>query len=233
MKTWKTILAALWIGMPLLVNAQSGPVVVELFTSQGCSSCPPADALLHRLADREDVLPLALHVDYWDYIGWKDRFAKPSHTLRQKGYAHAGGRNMIYTPQMVIMGQDDVVGADAMELSDVIAKHHRIKPTVQVMAARDGEVLTLRLRPLVELPAAQLAVHLVRFAPLKSVEITRGELAGHHLDYANVVEGWLQLESWDGQAELSLTLQMTGTNAGAVLVQQGAFGPILAAARVE
>ena len=233
MKTWKAIFAALWIGIPLSVNAQSGPVVVELFTSQGCSSCPPADALLHRLAKRDDVLPLALHVDYWDYIGWKDQFAKPSHTLRQKGYAHAGGRNMIYTPQMVIMGQDDVVGADAMELSDAIAKHHQIKPKVQVMAVREGEVLTLRLRPLVDLPLEQLEVQLVRFAPLKSVKITRGELAGHNLEYANVVEDWQQLQSWDGQAELTLTLPMTGANAAVVLVQQGAFGPILAAARVE
>ncbi|PCJ09392.1 MAG: DUF1223 domain-containing protein [Rhodobacteraceae bacterium] len=233
MNAWKTIFAALWIGMPLAGNAQSGPVVVELFTSQGCSSCPPADALLHRLAGRDDVLPLALHVDYWDYIGWKDQFANPAHTLRQKGYAHAGGRTMIYTPQMVIMGQDDVVGADAMELSDVIAKHRRMEPQVQLVAVREGEVLSLHLRPLVDLPQEPLMVQLVRFAPVKSIEITRGELAGRQFNYANVVEDWQQLETWDGQSELAITVPMTGAEPAAILVQQGNYGAILAAARVD
>lgn len=233
MNAWKAIAAALWISMSPSANAQSGPVVVELFTSQGCSSCPPADALLHRLADREDVLPLALHVDYWDYIGWKDQFAKPEHTLRQKGYAHAGGRSMIYTPQMVIMGQDDVVGADAMELAEVIAKHQRSAPQMQIEAVREGEVLTLRLHALVALPQQQVIVQLVRFAPVKPIVITRGELAGSQFKYANVVEDWLQLDTWDGQNELKLVVPMIGAEPAAVLVQQGLFGPILAAARVD
>lgn len=219
--------------MPLTAQAQSGPVVVELFTSQGCSSCPPADALLHRLADREDVLPLALHVDYWDYIGWKDQFARPGHTLRQKGYAHAAGQSMIYTPQMVIMGQDDVVGADAMELSDAIEKHHRAPPQVQIEAVREGNVLTLNLVPLVDLPQENLMVQIVLFAPVKSVEITRGELAGRQFDYANVVEDWQQVGSWDGQAEAVISVPLTGAQPIAVLVQQNPFGAIIAAARVD
>jgi len=233
MNAWKAIFATLWIGMSSAAYAQSRPVVVELFTSQGCSSCPPADALLHRLADRDDVLPLALHVDYWDYIGWKDQFAKPEHTLRQKGYAHAGGRSMIYTPQMVIMGQDDVVGADAMELAEVIAKHQRSAPQVQVEAMREGEILTLRLQALVELSPERLVVQLVRFAPVKPMVITRGELAGSQFEYANVVEDWLQVDTWDGQSDLTLTVPMVGTGPAAVLVQQGLFGAILAAVRVE
>src|SRR6056297_2439763 len=96
--------------------ATSGPVVVELFTSQGCSSCPPADALLHDLAERGDVLALSLHVDYWDYIGWKDQFAQPAFTLRQKAYAVSGDRKMIYTPQMIVAGHVDVVGHKAMKV---------------------------------------------------------------------------------------------------------------------
>ncbi|KKK59691.1 hypothetical protein LCGC14_3031870, partial [marine sediment metagenome] len=76
------------------------PVVIELFTSQGCSSCPPADELLTRLAARTDVIPLALHVDYWDYIGWRDHFGKPAFTKRQKSYAAVAGSRTIYTPQM-------------------------------------------------------------------------------------------------------------------------------------
>jgi hypothetical protein len=89
--------------------AQDRPVLVELFTSQGCSSCPPADALLHKLARRDDVVALALHVDYWDYIGWKDTFAKAAHSARQRAYAREAGRRMVYTPQMIINGADHVV----------------------------------------------------------------------------------------------------------------------------
>ena len=219
--------------MPLTAAAQSGPIVVELFTSQGCSSCPPADALLHRLVDREDVLPLALHVDYWDYIGWKDQFANPAHTVRQKGYAHAAGRSMIYTPQMVIMGQDDVVGADAMELSDAIAKHQRAKPQVRIKAVREGEILTVTLLPLVDLPQDNMLVQIVQFAPVKSVDITRGELAGHQFNYAHVVEGWQQVGPWDGQEETVIEVPVTGAHPVAVLVQQDPYGAILAAARVD
>src|SRR6516162_11701198 len=88
------------------------PVVLELFTSQGCSSCPPADALLGKLAKRTDVLPLAFHVDYWDYIGWKDPYASKEATDRQYAYGRSLGLNMVYTPQMVIDGSQDVVGSD-------------------------------------------------------------------------------------------------------------------------
>jgi len=233
MNAWISFLAALWIGLPLTAQAQSGPVVVELFTSQGCSSCPPADALLHRLAERDDVLPLALHVDYWDYIGWKDQFARSAHTVRQKGYAHTAGRTMIYTPQMVIMGQDDVVGADAMQLSDVISKHLSEQPKVQIKTDREGQVLTIRLLPLVDLPQENLKVQIVQFAPVKTAEITRGELAGHQFNYAQVVEDWQQVGPWDGQAEAVISVPLTGAQPVAVLVQQDPFGAILAAARVD
>lgn len=91
--------------------AQRAMVVVELYTSQGCSSCPPADALLHDLAEREDVIALALHVDYWDYIGWKDEFAHPQHAQRQRAYAQKAKRRSIYTPEFIVQGQTDVVGA--------------------------------------------------------------------------------------------------------------------------
>ena len=233
MNAWKAILAALWIALPVTATAQSGPVVVELFTSQGCSSCPPADALLHRLADRDDVLPLALHVEYWDYIGWKDQFADPAHTVRQKGYAHAAGRSMIYTPQMVIMGQDDVVGADAMELSEAIAKHQRVKPKVQINAVRKGAVLSLTLLPLADMAQEELLVQVVQFARVKSVNITRGELAGRQFNYAHVVEDWQQVGPWDGQAETVIEVPVSEAQPIAVLVQQDHFGSILAAARVD
>ena len=94
------------------LTTMPAPIVVELFTSEGCSSCPPADALLGDLRQRQYVLPLSFHVDYWDYIGWKDRFGDAAFTRRQYAYAEAQGNSMVYTPQMIIAGAIDVVGSD-------------------------------------------------------------------------------------------------------------------------
>ena len=112
-------------------------MVVELFTSQGCSSCPPADALLGKLSKRHDVLPLAFHVDYWDYIGWKDPYASKDATERQYGYGHALGLNMVYTPQMVIDGSQDVVGSDeSAVLRAITASTIRKKLKLAIRAMR-------------------------------------------------------------------------------------------------
>ena len=97
---------------PVILTTVPAPMVVELFTSEGCSSCPPADALIEELAERQYVLPLSFHVDYWDYIGWKDKFADPVFTNRQRAYAEAQGSSMVYTPQMIVAGAIDVVGSD-------------------------------------------------------------------------------------------------------------------------
>ncbi|TDK51273.1 DUF1223 domain-containing protein [Antarcticimicrobium luteum] len=230
------ILAAFWTAFAAPAAAQErGPVVVELFTSQGCSSCPPADALLRELAEREDVLPLALHVEYWDYIGWKDSFADPANTTRQKGYARAAGRDMIYTPQMVVMGQEDVVGARSMKLAELIMHHMQAPALVLLSAGRDGAEVRISLRPASAPVEGPLDVHLVRYAPLRHVEVTRGENAGQSLDYANVVDAWQTLGQWDGQGPLTLTFEAPA-EAGArdaILVQRAGFGPILAAARLR
>ena len=215
------------------VQAQSGPVVVELFTSQGCSSCPPADALMQKLADRDDVIALALHVDYWDYIGWKDEYGDPSYTRRQKAYAQAGGRKMIYTPQMVVNGQEDVVGAHAMELLDLIAKHKAKTPTVQVNLSRAGNTLAIRLSPQTVGLTGPLDVHLVRFTPLRRAHITRGELAGHDLDYANIVDGWTVLGQWDAQQPTEMQVSIDGPRPAVVLVQRAGHGAILASALTQ
>ena len=96
---------AVSVGFSSAAMAQQQPVVVELYTSQGCSSCPPADAMFAELKDRKDVIAIALHVDYWDYIGWKDEFGHPAHADRQRAYAAKAGRRSIYTPEMVVHGQ--------------------------------------------------------------------------------------------------------------------------------
>ncbi len=243
MKTLTTLLAAAWMALPLGASAQSAGsssdlVVVELFTSQGCSSCPPADALLHQLTARDDVLPLALHVDYWDYIGWKDQFASPAHTLRQKGYAQIGGRQMVYTPQMIINGQDDVVGANAMKLGEVIAEH-KMRPnavaiTVDGTPSGAGDI-SVQLRRVDTGPVLNgpISVQLVRYTPERTVDITRGELAGRSLSYANVVETLQPVAQWDGSAELTVSVNLPDALPAAILVQRAPFGEILGAARLN
>ena len=135
----RAILAGLAVAAGLsatAANAGDRPVVIELYTSQGCSSCPPADALLNELAGRDDVIALAMHVDYWDYIGWKDIFANPAHTVRQRAYANADGQRMIYTPQMIVGGKDHVVGYKPMHLAKLIETHGDLPVVVDIQMIR-------------------------------------------------------------------------------------------------
>lgn len=233
MRFLASIAAVAALALPVYGQSAAEPVVVELYTSQGCSSCPPADALLHELAARPDVLPLALHVDYWDYIGWKDKFARPAHAKRQKGYAQAGGRRMIYTPQMIIMGQEDVVGADAVQVEEAIGRHSKQPRPVALMVSRQGEELQIRLQARGQMPAGKLLVQLVRFTPERTVSITRGELAGRTFTYANVVEDWKVAAEWDGTRELEVSVPAPGGLPAAVLVQAAPYGRIVAAVRVD
>ncbi|MEO1106305.1 MAG: DUF1223 domain-containing protein [Pseudomonadota bacterium] len=213
--------------------AEEDPVVIELFTSQGCSSCPPADRIMHELAKRDDVIGLALHVDYWDYIGWKDEYADPDHTLRQRAYARQGGRSMIYTPQMVINGQEDVVGAKAAELNQLIEAHSAAAPQASVQARRDGDAILVDVTP-VALPDGQVYdVRVVQYSPMRHASIRRGELAGHDLDYANVVENWQIAGQWDGTESQSFETPLNAEFPAVVLVQQVGHGPIVAAANVK
>ena len=214
-------------------SAQEDPVVIELFTSQGCSSCPPADRLLHELIKRDDVIGLALHVDYWDYIGWKDEYAISDHTLRQRAYARNGGRSMIYTPQMVINGQHDVVGAKAQELDRLIKAHLIAAPTAAVQAERSEQEVTVRVTP-IDLPVGDTYdVRIVQYTPLRHASIRRGELAGHELDYANVVESWQMAGRWDGGNEQAFSAQLDSDLPAVVLVQRAGHGPIIAAAHAK
>ncbi|MEM6940778.1 MAG: DUF1223 domain-containing protein [Pseudomonadota bacterium] len=212
--------------------AQTSPVVVELYTSQGCSSCPPADALMHELAARDDVLALALHVDYWDYIGWKDPFADPAHAARQRAYATAGERRMIYTPEMVVGGVTDIVGTKPMALSKAIAEHASQPAAVGLDLRRDGNVLHIDAQALTA-ATEEMTVHLMRYMPKQTTQIKRGENRGKTLDYANIVQGWTVLGSWDGRTPLSLTRAIEGDDPVVVLIQNGDVGRIVAAARVR
>lgn len=221
------IAAALILSLP--AQADDRPIVVELFTSQGCSSCPPADKFLHKLADRDDVIALAMHVDYWDYIGWKDSFASPAFTARQRAYARENNRRMIYTPQMIVNGGDHVVGNRPMDVTDVIDRHRGQKETISLSVARSGEILTISAAPKTRLKGP-LSVQLIRYRPRATVDITRGENAGRTLSYANIVTDINLLQSWDGRAPLSIQAKVPGDLPVVVLVQQGRHGTVEAAA---
>lgn len=224
------------IGFATPLWAQNSPVVIELYTSQGCASCPPADELLNELAEHDGVLPLALHVDYWDYIGWADTFGKPAFSERQKSYARKMGRKSVYTPQMVIGGIDDIQGNAAMQVVALIAEH-RMNPfaegmvTVEISAQESGGVtISAQARSVLDYAAD---VQIVRYLEEATVEIMAGENAGREITYRNIVTDWIVLDAWDGAAPFSYTVSEAlpeGTGM-AVLVQEQGLGPILGAAR--
>lgn len=207
------------------------PVVIELFTSQGCSSCPPADALLSDLAARDDVIALALHVDYWDYIGWKDTFADAAYSGRQKAYARAVGEKMVFTPQMVINGTQRIVGVDAVGLAAHL-KADAGRPAIDLELVRTGDRLSVHAARGISVPEGSL-VQVVQYIPQATVEIARGENAGRTITYNNIVTSWQTVRVWDGREPLDLELQVQGDQGVAVLVQAPNLGSIVAAAALE
>ncbi|MDA1101601.1 MAG: DUF1223 domain-containing protein [Proteobacteria bacterium] len=216
------------------------PVVVELYTSQGCNSCPPADLLLGKLAARNDIIALTFNVDYWDYLGWKDTLAQAAYTERQRHYAAAFHSRTVYTPQMVIGGRQHVVGSDASAVEAAIEAEQRHQN------AAEGAAPALRIehldsRILVALAAsphkhADATVWLVRFDQRRDVPIEQGENADNKLSYFNVARDMRSLGQWNGQAlqlELSRAeLSEGGPDGCAIIVQKGPVGPILAAAQI-
>ncbi len=220
------------ISLTTPIAAQDNPVVVELYTSQGCSSCPPADKILHEIAGRDDVIALALHVDYWDYIGWKDPFGNPAHADRQRAYARASGRRTIYTPEMVVHGQTDIVGAKPMKLAEAISKYAQMSPKVDLNISREGDQLLISAEALGAL-GGPMDVHMLRYTPLQTTQIKRGENRGRTYDYANVVDSWTELATWDGASSLQLQAEVTGDLPSVVIIQGQNAGPIVAAARLR
>lgn len=210
--------------------AEGGPTVVELFTSQGCSSCPPADAMLHDLAARDDVIALALHVDYWDYIGWKDVFGRPENTARQHAYARAARAATVYTPQMIIGGVDHVVGSRPMQVINAINALSREHNAVSVTLTRSGDTVQIDASSAAR---GDFVVQLVRFTPQETVDIKRGENAGRTITYANVVKSWTIIERWDGGGSFSMHAPAQGSDGVAVIVQRAANGPIVGAAQLR
>lgn len=224
---------AAWLGLsaPLFAQSVEG-VVVELYTSQGCSSCPPADAFLAELAQADGVIALSLHVDYWDYIGWADKFAQPQFTERQKNYARAAGSRMVFTPQMIIGGADRVEGNTPDAVVKAIGKHLAWDSPVTLTVARAGDMLTIAAEA--DPPLTKGAVvQLVRFMPEATVDIERGENAGRVVTYRNIVTSWEPIGDWAGQAPLALQAPAPGNEPAVIILQEEGFSQILAAARVD
>ncbi len=235
MKLMISAACGLWIlltGAAAVQAEDDAPIVVELYTSQGCSSCPPADAILAELTEDPRIIALALHVDYWDYLGWKDRFANPAHTDRQKAYARAAGARMIYTPQLIVAGQERVVGNDAVAVAAAIRAQEKAIQTVRLTVTREGGRIVIRAEA-VPPTDRNLRVQLVRYRPSEKVSIERGENAGHTVTYHNIVTSWQALGDWRANAPLEMQADMTGGDPGVVLIQAEGPAEILAAAQLK
>jgi hypothetical protein len=229
MRTASSILAALLLsfaGPALAAPPPVQPVVVELFTSQGCSSCPPADAALAQVADRSDVIALSFGVTYWDNLGWKDTFARPEFTERQKAYSRRLGAAP-FTPQVMAGGRFDSVGNSKARVEALIAKA-RGPAAASITAAPGSATVTAGVAP-----RAGADVWLVRYDPhTVRVPVKAGENTGKTLPIRNVVRSLTRLGTWDGAAA---TFRYAAPAAGldsVVIVQTRDGGPILAAARV-
>jgi hypothetical protein len=178
------------------------------------------------------VIALALHVDYWDYIGWEDSFAQPAFTERQKRYARAIKSRMIYTPQMVIGGVDRVEGNAPDAVVKLIGKHKGMVSPVRLTVERQGAMVVIRA--VAEPPLSNGAVvELVRYQPSAVVEIERGENAGRTVTYRNIVADWTKVADWPGLGPLEVTAPVQGEGEMVVIVQEPGPAAVLAAARVE
>jgi hypothetical protein len=212
-------------------SSPGAPVVVELFTSQGCSSCPPADALLGELAQLPGVVALAMHIDYWDYIGWKDPYANPELTKRQQGYAKRLAQRYVYTPQMVIDGRVHVVGSQRRKVFAAIEKAASARKALQVSFSPDngGKIVI----PAGHAPDDGATVWLAIYDGVHETDVRKGENAGQAIRNVHVVRELVDLGTWTGEAmEIPLDLSdaaAMGRAGCAVLVQQGRTGPILGA----
>jgi hypothetical protein len=209
-------------------SAATRPVVVELFTSQGCSSCPPADAFMEDLMGMEGVIVLTYHVDYWDYLGWKDTLGSAENSQRQYDYAHARGDMDVYTPQIVINGRSHYVGSSRDVVLKAIASARNEISGPEVKVWESGKELV------VDIAAGQhldTTLWVLPIVPLVTVKVLKGEIAGQEIAYHNVVHELVPAGMWNGEAR-SFRLPMDGVllsccKGCVALLQEGKVGPIV------
>ena len=221
------LIAALMCAAAGPTPAAARPVVVELFTSQSCSSCPPAEALLGRLArEHADILPLAFHVTYWNHLNWRDPYALPAATARQEAYAARLGGGA-YTPEAVIDGRTGLVGSDEAGLRGAIARAREAGPAVPATLSRDGDHVAAQ----VGAGRGTARVLLIGFDPSHTTRVLRGENAGRTIEQANIVRSIRELGPWSGAAA-TFTAALPEGETAALLVQ-AEDGRILGAARLD
>lgn len=226
--------AALWV-KPALAAA-TPDIVVELFTSQGCSSCPRADQILDEIRNRPGVLALTYHVDYWDYLGWKDTLADSRFSARQKAYSHMRGNRGVYTPQAVVNGTTDVLGSDRAGIENAANRTQNLDGVMSV------PVTVTQGRGQIKVSVAEGSgksgeIWICAVSKQVPITISRGENRGQQITYHNVVRNVLKVGDWNGKAG-SWTVPLEnisrdGVDAAAVYIQDGNRdkpGPMLGAA---
>lgn len=213
-----------------------GPWLVELFTSQGCSSCPPADAYLGLLSRRQDIVALSFHVDYWDYIGWKDPFATRATTDRQRAYVRAMQQRYVYTPQMVVEGIGHDTGREHAAIEKLLAKAKRRSPkraTPELSRSAVG-ALTVNLAAF-PLEGAPADITLAIYDRRHSTPVASGENQGRMIENFNTVRRLEALSQWDGSAA-NWTIDSARLQPGlgaAVIVQRANHGPVIGCNKLE
>ena len=209
-----------------LAGNKVGTVVVELYQSQGCSSCPPANAALNAIADRSDVIALSFAVTYWDRLGWKDTFADPAFTDRQHAYAAALKNDSVYTPQVVLNGRIAIVGNGQGELNRAVAQAARLEKSPMITAT-NGSVT-------IGSGKGSADILLIHYDPRSQmVSIRAGENGGRKLPHKNIVRQLVTLGSWSGKAaSFKLPTKTDAAWQSVVIVQTKKTGPILAAQKI-
>jgi hypothetical protein len=220
-------------------NVKKPTAVVELFTSQGCTSCPRADKMLQELAASGDVVALAYHVDYWDYLGWRDTLANPANTARQQEYSRAFSNRSVYTPQAVVNGRQQMNGAKPAKVEAAISQMAGGAEgmAVDVSISYEDESIIIETGAS-ERPVRDAQIVVVYFRPSTTVDIERGRNNGRVFTYVNAVSGFHSAGMWHGKEtrlELPVSeLSKKGAGGCAVLIQEmlpdGLPGPILGAA---
>jgi hypothetical protein len=199
--------------------------VVELFTSQGCSSCPPADKLVGEFAHDPSLISISLPIDYWDYLGWKDTLADPRNTARQKAYSKVRGDREVYTPQVVVNGTVHALGSDRSAIEQAIIKSHQNASVLSlpVTLSVTGDRLTITVPPASAL-GNQAEVWICGVAKAVTVAIKRGENQGKTITYHNVARRWIKVDAWNGK-EHTWTVPVRDfgedVDGAAVMVQTG------------
>jgi hypothetical protein len=225
------------LAAPAFAGAASRPIVLELFTSQGCSSCPPADALLKKLRGKPDLITLSYHVDYWDYLGWRDTLGSAEFSQRQYDYAQSRGDMNVYTPQAIVSGGIHVVGSKEAHVMDAIDEVRNEPQPAWVdiaMKATDAEI-AIDIGAGAGAGGEKATLWLMSVMTETTVPIKRGENAGHAVTYVNTVRKMSAAAMWDGKAQ-RIVLPRAGVvpkecSQWVALLQKGKVGPIIGAAR--